>query len=614
MATKLQSMEKDDLIKVLKKTLEQQKHLKEQLAQATKEKEDALSQLSATTSNETALKSPKQENGFSNHEVDELRAELKAEYEAKLSREKGLTSEASSSLKAMSIELADYDKQIKSFKEEKSSMATKLETALKEHDELSKSLTTCQEELKNSNHFNVDLEKALEIAKREAEDLRLQKREVETSKMELMQTKIHEDSHSVKQVLDLTNELSQTSLQIDMLKASLASVKAQRDSLASETQVLSEKLTLAQEEHTKYIAKTKLMYNDTWKNRIPSTYDNLNQEIGVLKQELQGKDVEIERIQNEATMRAEESMRWSEKVSRAEREAEKWKAEAEANISSLTRAMDDLRELRSRYETAGKKRDHEGVLDKIISDRKLDSSRFEQVEHKLKSEIDGLRRERDELQKQLDNVNKMMPTSSTPAPSTPSMQNRSVEKEPVHQTYSSRSIGSPTFAGSEPIPEASLHDVLFGDHMNDTIEGSIYGGDEYPIATVSQLKETLKVAEQQNTTLRELLAESEGNNELFADQVSLLKEEIRRTQRNNERENHINNTEYIKNIIFQFMRPEKVSGERRQLLQILRTMLQLNDEEYKVMFDMTTEAAPLDSPSTSGVSSLSSFFHRWNGL
>lgn len=39
MATsKLQMLEKDDLIKVLKKTLEQQKHLKEQLAQANQEK------------------------------------------------------------------------------------------------------------------------------------------------------------------------------------------------------------------------------------------------------------------------------------------------------------------------------------------------------------------------------------------------------------------------------------------------------------------------------------------------------------------------------------------------------------------------------------------------
>lgn len=49
--------------------------------------------------------------------------------------------------------------------------------------------------------------------------------------------------------------------------------------------------------------------------------------------------------------------------------------------------------------------------------------------------------------------------------------------------------------------------------------------------------------------LTEVLGESEANNQRLAEQVRVLKEEIRRMERNEERLKHVANSEYLKNVI-----------------------------------------------------------------
>lgn len=49
--------------------------------------------------------------------------------------------------------------------------------------------------------------------------------------------------------------------------------------------------------------------------------------------------------------------------------------------------------------------------------------------------------------------------------------------------------------------------------------------------------------------MRELLNESEATNIHLHEQLKLLKNEIRRMQRNEERADHLANNEYLKNII-----------------------------------------------------------------
>lgn len=92
-------------------------------------------------------------------------------------------------------------------------------------------------------------------------------------------------------------------------------------------------------------------------------------------------------------------------------------------------------------------------------------------------------------------------------------------------------------------------------------------------------KKLVEVERRLNFTL-DLLAETEETNVKLSEQVNLLKEEIRRIERNNERSAHItHNAEYLKNIILTFLAPQKAHDTRQQMLPILRMMLKLSAKE-----------------------------------
>ncbi|CAF4632355.1 unnamed protein product [Rotaria magnacalcarata] len=76
----------------------------------------------------------------------------------------------------------------------------------------------------------------------------------------------------------------------------------------------------------------------------------------------------------------------------------------------------------------------------------------------------------------------------------------------------------------------------------------------------------------------ELLNESELNNARLDQQVTLLKDEIRRIERNMDRAESISSLEYLKNIIVKFL-VLKSTDERLQLIPVLVTMLKLSPDE-----------------------------------
>ena len=76
----------------------------------------------------------------------------------------------------------------------------------------------------------------------------------------------------------------------------------------------------------------------------------------------------------------------------------------------------------------------------------------------------------------------------------------------------------------------------------------------------------LLASQKQMTHLRELVAESESHVERLETQVSVLKEEIRRLERNQKRYEGIN-LEYLKNIMVSFLDAEH-EKDRRPLLQV----------------------------------------------
>ena len=77
-----------------------------------------------------------------------------------------------------------------------------------------------------------------------------------------------------------------------------------------------------------------------------------------------------------------------------------------------------------------------------------------------------------------------------------------------------------------------------------------------------------------------LLAESESHNTRLEKLTEVLKEEIRTYQRSEERHKHIENLEYVKNVIMKFL---TLSGtqEKTRLLPVLQTILKLKKEEVQ---------------------------------
>ncbi|KHJ99903.1 GRIP domain protein [Oesophagostomum dentatum] len=156
--------------------------------------------------------------------------------------------------------------------------------------------------------------------------------------------------------------------------------------------------------------------------------------------------------------------------------------------------------------------------------------------------------------------------------------------------------------------EETLEEVLFGNASSSPEPNS---EDAFTVTSVPALVEEVERLNKNLQHARELLSEAEATNATLVDQSHLLKEEIRRLQRNEERLNHVGHTEYLKNIIIKFLSPERVSGERQQLIPILSTMLQLSPEEIE---NLNRAAAQDDAAATREPDSSWGSLLRWGRL
>ena len=92
----------------------------------------------------------------------------------------------------------------------------------------------------------------------------------------------------------------------------------------------------------------------------------------------------------------------------------------------------------------------------------------------------------------------------------------------------------------------------------------------------SKLEEAMKRIDH----FTELLNESEVNNLRLSEQVRVLKEEVRRLERNKEREEQFGNLEYLKNVVLKYL---TMKSERERLVPVLVTMLKLSPDEKRVL-------------------------------
>ncbi|VEN34184.1 unnamed protein product, partial [Callosobruchus maculatus] len=97
---------------------------------------------------------------------------------------------------------------------------------------------------------------------------------------------------------------------------------------------------------------------------------------------------------------------------------------------------------------------------------------------------------------------------------------------------------------------------------------------------LSHLKKLLQEQELKLGHLTALLADTEQDLAKHIQMNEVLKEEIRRQQRSQEREEHAENLEYLKNVVFKFLTLGN-SDERSRLVPVLNTILKLSPDETK---------------------------------
>lgn len=159
---------------------------------------------------------------------------------------------------------------------------------------------------------------------------------------------------------------------------------------------------------------------------------------------------------------------------------------------------------------------------------------------------------------------------------------------------------------------------------------SSFGDSTEPPGLFSELSpERFEELNRQLADCNELLRDTEEENARLCEQVRVLKEEIRRLERNRERVEHIDGrnperTEYFKNVVLKFLAPQNVpsggvgsagnaepTDVRVHLLPVLQTMLQLSAEEMELIRE-SCDLPAVQSPTTATASNKNDA--NWKGF
>ncbi|KAJ8350736.1 hypothetical protein SKAU_G00258660 [Synaphobranchus kaupii] len=126
-----------------------------------------------------------------------------------------------------------------------------------------------------------------------------------------------------------------------------------------------------------------------------------------------------------------------------------------------------------------------------------------------------------------------------------------------------------------------------------------------------ELAQKLSTATRSMEHMNGLLHETEATNAVLMEQITLLKSEVRRLERNQEREKSAANLEYLKNVLLRFIFL-KSGSERQALLPVIHTMLQLNPEEKSRLAAIAQGEEEVAAGSRG--SGWTSYLHSWSGI
>jgi len=134
--------------------------------------------------------------------------------------------------------------------------------------------------------------------------------------------------------------------------------------------------------------------------------------------------------------------------------------------------------------------------------------------------------------------------------------------------------------------------------------------------TQSLSREQTKVIETLNIQIKhfkELLGESEAENQRQDHQNNILKTELRKMEKNQARDEELKNMEYLKNVIYQFITDK--SGEKKiQLLKVIDTMLKLSPAEKEQLEKFARGEFEESDDDSTNAAAWGGYMPRWSNF
>uniref|UniRef100_G1RJ79 GRIP and coiled-coil domain containing 2 n=1 Tax=Nomascus leucogenys TaxID=61853 RepID=G1RJ79_NOMLE len=524
------------------------------------------------------------------------------------------------------LELADYERLMKELNQKLTNKNNKIEDLEQEikiqkqkQETLQEEITSLQSSVQQYEEKNTKIKQLLVKTKKELADskqaetdhlilqaslkgeLEASQQQVEVYKIQLAE--ITSEKHKIHEHLKTSAEQHQRTLsayqqRVTALQEESRAAKAEQATITSEfesykvrvhnvlKQQKNKSMSQAETEGAKQEREYLEMLIDQLKIKLQDSQNNLQINVSELQTLQSEHDTLLERHNKmlQETVSKEAELR--EKLCTIQSENMMMKSEHTQTVSQLT------------------------SQNEVLRNSFRDQVRHLQEEHR--KTVDTLQQQLSKMEAQLFQL-KNEPTTRSPVSSQQSLKNLRERRNTdlplldMHTVTREEGEGMET-TDTESVSSISTYTQSLEQLLNSPetkLEPPLWHAEFTKEELVQKLSSTTKSADHLNGLLRE----TEATNAILMEQIKLLKSEIRRLERNQEREKSAANLEYLKNVLLQFIFL-KPGSERERLLPVINTMLQLSPEEKGKL----AAIAQGEEENASRSSGWASYLHSWSGL
>lgn len=561
-------------------------------------------------------------------DVEELQAQLQKEKKhlQKTLEELELAKKDAQKSTLMDMEIADYQRLVKELNQKITDKNSRIEEFEQEVKIQKQKEETLQEEIKSCQ---------ISVQQYEEENSKIKQLLVKTRK-ELTDSK-QSENELLRFQASLKGEMEASQQQVEVYKIQLAE-------LTSEKHKIQEHLRSSVEQHQRVA--------NSYQQRIAALQeecDAAKAEHSVVTSEFESYKVRVHNVLKQKNKSASQAKMdvTKQETEHMEKIIDQLKNKLQDTQQTLQISASELQVLQTEHdtllerhnkilqETVAKEAELREKLCTIQSENMVMKSEHTQTVSQLTAQNEALRNSfRDQVRHLQEEHRKTVETLQQQLSKLEAQLNFQLKSEPSTKSPASSNLPTKNLRErrSADLPLLDVHSVAReeGEGMETTDTESISSASTY-VPSLEQLLNTPdtkyeppqwqtelskeELAQQLNTIsksadhLNGLLRESEATNAILMEQIKLLKSEIRRLERNQEREKSVANLEYLKNVLLQFIFL-KAGNERQRLLPVIDTMLQLSPEEKGKLLAI----AQGEEDSTSQSSGWASYLHSWSGL